>query len=295
MELDQLRHLVHVADTGSITKAAEVSFLSQPALSRSIQRLEESLGVPLLERQARSVCLTQAGTVLVERARNILSMVDDLKKELHDDDQTGTLRLGAIPTIAPYFLPELLKGFQRDYPNARVQVIEETTDLLLKQLADGIIDIAIAALPIHAKHLKVQTLFEEELLLVMSTNHPLAQKKSIHSNDIVHESFVLLGEAHCLSDSILSYCKQRQFQPISVERTCQLATVQELVALQHGISFVPEMARQCDSSRRRIYRSISGSSAKRTIAMVTNPYRYDSKLHKAFRAFVRQVTDPTKN
>ena len=287
MELDQLRHFLKVAEYSNFTRAAEDISLSQPALSRSVGRLEEELGQPLFERQTRSVSLTDAGHLLLERARQILLLVDDTKALFHDDGKTGRIRVASIPTIAPYFLPERLKRFHRNFPGANVVVHEDTTENLLKKLNDGLVDVMIAALPIEAKYLQIEKLFDEELLLVAAKENPLAKKKSIHLHDIESLPFVLLGEAHCLTDSIVSFCRQKSFHPLSVERTSQLATVQELVALDHGISLVPKMAAERDNSARRVYRSLDGTKPTRSVIMVTNPYRYKSRLQQSFEDFIR--------
>jgi LysR family hydrogen peroxide-inducible transcriptional activator len=287
MELDQLRHFLKVAEHSNFTRAAEDIALSQPALSRSVGRLEAELGQPLFERQTRSVSLTDAGHLLLERARQILLLVDDTKALFNDDGQTGRIRVASIPTIAPYFLPERLKRFHRDFPEANVVVHEDTTENLLKKLNDGLVDVMIAAFPIEARYLQIEKLFDEELLLVTAKENPLAKRKSIRLHDLESLPFVLLGEAHCLTDSIVSFCRQKSFHPLSVERTSQLATVQELVALDHGISLVPKMAAERDNSTRRVYRSLDGTKPTRSVIMVTNPYRYQSRLQQSFETFIR--------
>ena len=281
MEFDQLTHFLKIAQTENITRAAEELGLSQPAVSRSLQRLEEEIGQPLFERQSRKMVLTDAGELLVSRARQIMSIIDDTLSEITDDGQSGRIRLGAIPTIAPYFLPGLLHHFTSAFPKARLLVQEEPTQNLLQRLTQGELDLAILTIP--AKYLEIDTLFEEELLLVMPQGHPLSQKKQIKLADIQTLPFVLLDEAHCLSDNIVSFCRQRSFQPVSMEKTSQLAMVQELVTLGHGISMVPAMARAIDKSNRRLYRSLAGPKPMRTIAAVWNPYRFQSKLLQEFR------------
>ena len=288
MDLDQLRYFLRVAARQNFTRAAEDLAISQPALSRSIQKLEEELGQPVFERKARSILLTDAGTLLQARAQQVLSILEDTKAEITDDGQSGRIRVGAIPTIAPYFLPELLQGFSKQFPKATLIVQENTTDALLKSCAQGEVDLAIVALPISTKYLDVEELFEEELLLVLPTNHPLNDQERIRLADVEPYPFVLLDEAHCLSDNIVSFCRQRSFQPVAVERTSQLTMVQELVSLSHGISMIPEMARKCDQSNRRVYRSLVGRKPTRTIALTWNPYRFESRLLKAFREHLRR-------
>ena len=288
MELSQLRYFLQVAERGNFTRAAEDLMISQPALSRSIQKLEEELGQPVFERKTRSLSLTDAGTLLQARARHVLSILDDTKAEITDDGRSGRIRVGAIPTIAPYFLPEVLRRFANEFPKATLIVQENTTDLLLKSCTQGEIDLAILALPVPAKYLEVEELFEEELFLVLPPGHPLADKPRIRPSDVEPFPFVLLDEAHCLSGNIVSFCRERAFQPVAVERTSQLAMVQELVSLSHGVSMIPAMARRLDQSDRRVYRSLSRPKPMRTIAVAWNPYRFQSRLLKVFREFLRQ-------
>ena len=290
MEIDQLRHFLKVAELGNFTRAAEAIGLSQSALSRSVSRLEEELGQPVLERQTRNVTLTEAGKLLHDRARQIVSLVDDTVAEIADDGQTGQVRVAAIPTIAPFFLPSLLQRFGRQFPKATAVVHEDTTEQLLKSLSLGEIDVAVMARPLEAKYLKMEELFEEELLLVLAASNPLCEKKQIRMSEIEFLPFVLLGEAHCLTDNIVSFCRQKSFHPVSVERTSQLATVQELVSLNHGVSMIPEMARALDTSPHRVYRSIYGTKPSRKIIMVFNPYRFQSRLLESFKKCLREYS-----
>lgn len=283
MELDQLRYFLRVAERSSFTRAAEDLMISQPALSRSIQKLEEEIGQPVFERRTRSVSLTDAGTLLQARVQQVFSILEDTKAEITDDGESGRIRIGAIPTIGPYFLPEILSRFSAAFPKATLVVQEHTTDPLLKSCTQGEIDLAIVALPISAKYLEVEELFDEELLLVLPPDHPLVHKPRIRLSDVEPFPFVLLDEAHCLSDTIVSFCRQRSFQPVAVGRTSQLTMVQELVSLSHGISMIPAMARHRDQSNRRVYRSLSSPKPMRTIAVVWNPYRFESRLLKVFR------------
>ncbi len=295
MEIDQLRYFLRIADLQNYTPTAEDLGVSQPALSRSIQRLEDELGQPVFERQGRSLSLTDAGTLLQGRAHQILSLIDDTKAEICDDGQSGRVRVGAIPTIAPYFLPEILRRFSTEFPEASLIVQENTTDNLLKSCAQGEIDLAILALPVPAKYVEVEELFKEELLLVLPPGHKLTKQDEIRLADVEPFPFVLLDEAHCLSDNIVSFCRRRSFQPVAVERTSQLAMVQELVSLSHGISMIPAMARKIDHSDRRVYRSFSGRKPTRTIAAVWNPYRFQSRLIKAFRKRLHSGAEKRKN
>ena len=294
MELDQLRYFLQVAERGNFTRAAESLTISQSALSRSIQKLEDELGQPVFERKTRSVSLTEAGVLLKSRAQQILVILEDTKAEITDDGESGRIRIGAIPTIAPYFLPDLLRKFSSEFPKATLIVQENTTDVLLKSCTQGEIDLAILALPVPSKYLEVEELFEEELLLVLPPNHPLVEKSRIRLSDVEPFPFVLLDEAHCLSENIMTFCRRRSVQPVAVERTSQLTMVQELVSLSHGVSMIPAMARVLDQTDRRIYRSLTGKKPTRTIVVVSNPYRFQSRLLEAFRKRLRRYNATPK-
>ncbi|MEM6469559.1 MAG: LysR family transcriptional regulator [Planctomycetota bacterium] len=282
MDVEQFRYFLQVAETKSITRAAELLSVSQSALSRSVQRLEAEFGVPLLVRKTRKVELSDAGVLLRSRIEQILAILDDTKAELRDDGATGRLRIGAIPTIAPYFLPSFLKQFAQSFPQALLEVYEETTKNLLHQCSQGEIDFGILALPIDHRHLETLQLFDEELFLALPSQHHLAEREAIRLREIENEPFVMLDEQHCLSDSILSFCSSRSFQPVSIGRTNQLSMVQELVSLSHGVSLVPKMAVDKDQAETRVYRSIAGRTPKRTIGVVWDPYRFQSRLAKSF-------------
>lgn len=287
MEILQLRYFLKVAERANFTRAAEDLHVSQPALSRAIGKLEEELGQPVFERQGRRLALTDTGRLLQARAQQIVALIEDTKAEITDDGQSGRIRLAAIPTIAPFFLPGLLREFAGQFPQASIVVQEDVTENALKRCSQGDVDLVILALPIPGRYLEVEEIFEEELMLVLPVGHPLNDRKRIRLTDVEPFPFVLLDEAHCLTDNIVSFCRQRAFQPVAVERTSQLAMVQELVSLNHGVSMIPAMARILDTSDRRVYRSFDGTKPTRKIAMVWNPYRFQSKLLERFRDHVR--------
>ncbi|MEL7335032.1 MAG: LysR family transcriptional regulator, partial [Planctomycetota bacterium] len=274
MDLDQLQYFQSLAESASFTASAQRMGLSQSAFSRSIQRLEEEVGQPLFERKPGTVQLNDAGLLFQQCAAQIIQLVEDTKAEICDDGQTGRVRVGAIPTIAPYFLPDLLRCFRCAYPDAQTIVQENTTDVLLKEIKQGGVDVAILAAPITVKYVDVEELFDEPLHLVLPPSHPLHAQSEVRLSDIEELPFVMLDEAHCLSDNITTFCRQGSMQPVVIERTSQLATVQELVTLDHGVSMIPAMASVLDESDRRVYRVLSGSDPTRTIVAVTNPYRF---------------------
>ncbi|MDF1858896.1 MAG: LysR family transcriptional regulator [Verrucomicrobiales bacterium] len=287
IEFHHLRAFLVVARLGNFTRAAGELGLSQSALSRTIQKLELQIGQPVFDRKPREVILTDVGKLLLERAKSILALVEDTFAEITESDTFGKIRIGAIPTIAPYFLPGILQSYAKKYANVTVSVQEDTSANLLRKCNHGDIDVAILALPFEVQYLKAEPLFEEELLLLLPKGHPLEKQKEIHIAEVKSTPMVMLGTGHCLSDQIRSFCSRQSLQPVSIERTSQIATIQELVSLNHGVSIVPKMASDLDTSKNRIYRSFSAPTPTRTIALVSNPYRYQSRWVKAFRKHVR--------
>ncbi|MBI1309766.1 LysR family transcriptional regulator [bacterium] len=287
MELFQLRYFLKVVELGNFTRAAEACHVSQPALSQAIQKLEDELGQPVFERLGRRVELTPAGRMLLPRASQAVQLVDEARASVTDDGESGHIRVSAIPTIAPYLLPSLLGEFARELPRVQFEVQEEVTDQVIKRLRHGETDVALLALPFDSTHLDVVPLFEEELHLVLPADHALTARKRITLHTLHEYPFILLDEAHCLSDNVISFCQRKSFQPVTTGRIAQLATVLELVALGHGVSLVPDMARSIDHSHRRVYRSLSGDRPTRRIALCWNPYRFQSRVQKRFVDFVR--------
>ncbi len=291
LEFHQLDSFIAVARAKNFTRAAEEMGISQSALSRTVQRLEEQIGQPLFERKPREVALTDLGVWFLGRAERIMKQVEDTFSEMTDFGEKGRMRLGVIPTIAPFFLPEVLRAIAEIQPNLSILVQEDTTENLIKCCSHGDIDLAILALPVIAKYLEIEPLFSEELHLVLPHQHPLESKAEIELGDVEPFPFIMLNEAHCLSENIASFCRQQSVQPISIERTSQLATVQELVSLGHGVSIVPEMARKLDVSDRRVYRSFAEPKPTRTIAMVWNPHRFVSRWAKEVQNRLRGLAE----
>lgn len=289
MDLALLRHFLRIVELGSLTRAAQACGLSQPALSQQLARLEKAVGRPVFDRHGRELRLTEAGQVLRERAETLVALWDNTRRELLDDEDAGRVVLGAIPTVAPYLLPPLLTEVRRRYPRARVEVHEEVTENLVRRCSRGEIDLGLLALPIEARELEVEPLMEEELWLVMPVEHPLAGRETVGVEEIRGHSFVLLDEAHCLTGRIESFCRQQALQPLATGRTHQLSTVQELVSLGHGISFIPEMARRRDASPDRVYRRLAPPRPSRTIAACWNPGRYESSMMRKMRELLREL------
>ncbi len=298
-DFQQITHFLAVAKAGNFTQAASEIGLSQPALSRSIQKLERAVGEPLFERQPRGVKLTELGSFFLVRANQIRDLVEDTFLEMGEASNRMQIRLAVIPTIAPYLLPSVLRKFGKQFPDIKIQVQEDTTQNIIRLCRDGDVDLAIVALPITEKYLDVEALFEDELVLVIPRGHELDEKKRIRLSDIQDYPFITLDQQHCLSDNIAEFCTRQSIAPVTIERTNQLATIQELVALQHGISIIPAMARELDKNKNRVYRPFNGEPVKqrptRTIALLQNPYRYEHRYVRMFKEYMRQFAEELAN
>lgn len=286
MELHQLRYFAAVAELGSFTRAAEKCLVAQPSLSLQIRKLETELGGPLFERLGRSIRLTAAGRALQSHAAQVLSVVDGLRERITAaaDPARGTLSVGAIPTIAPYFLPAVLKGFSRRFPQATVALHENLTDHIVRACAAGEIDLGVIATLPEDDRLEQFELFTEELLLALPPRHAAAARDCVTLSELAGEPFVLLDEIHCLGEQTLGFCKQQGFLPTVRCRGVQLLTLQELVALGHGVSLLPAMACGADRGKRCTYRHLADPRPTRTLRVVRRRDRTGNPLATAFLA-----------
>lgn len=289
-DYNQMLHFLSVAKHKSFTKASNILNISQPALSRSIQKLEHKITEPLFERLPKELKLTNTGEIFLNKALEIKNLVETTFKEIEQNKNKDIIRLAIIPTIAPYLLPSLLKEFRKLNSQIKIQVREDTTDNIISQCRENEIDLAIVALPIKDKSLNFEALFDDELMLVIPKGHELQSKKTISLIDIENQPFISLDKQHCLSDNIEEYCSRKSIARIEIERTNQITTIQELVALKHGISIIPSIAKRLDKSKQRIYRPFSGEKIIRKIGMLTKPSRYENSSLITFKNFVRNFS-----
>lgn len=271
MYIDQLRYFLVASERGNLTEAANELLISQSALTRSMQKLESEIGKPLFQRESRTTVLTDAGRVLQAGVRRMLATLEETKSQINGNALEGSLCIGAIPTVAPYFLPRVLKQFGKQFPDTLVNVQEDVTTNLIRRCSEGDIDIAILAAPAPENDLQEAVLFEEELVLVLPDSHPLVKNACIHFEDLEPFPFVLLEKSHCLADGITSICRSNDFEPDSTATVNQLSMVEELVALSHGISMIPAMAVDQSNRKNRVYRSITGKKPTRTIMALWRP------------------------
>lgn len=244
MNLRDLKYLVALADLRHFGKAAEACFVSQPTLSTQIRKLEDELGVVLIERAPRKVMLTAAGQDVVARARRIVADVEDMKEAARrsHDPASGSLRLGVFPTLGPYLLPHVVPALRAAFPKLELLLVEEKSDVLLQRLRDGQLDAALLALPLHDESLHAELLFEEPFLLAAPQGHPLTQKRGLRIQDLGHETLLLLEDGHCLRDQALDVCRLAGAQEKTGFRATSLETLRQMVAAGVGITLLPALS-----------------------------------------------------
>lgn len=285
MELHQLRYFVAVAETGSFTRAAEREGITQPTLSEQVIRLESNahgVGRRLFDRLGRKVVLTDAGHELLGRAQAILAAVDEAERAVRDSAEGGRLRVGAIPTVAPFVLPPAVTRFGKLHPGVHLQLQEDRTDRLLADLLAGELDVGIMALPIRDDRLHVEKLYPEPLVVALPARHRLAAKAEVRLADVVDEPFILLDDVHCFGDQVLSLCRRGGIEPKVVCRGEQIVTLLAMVAAGQGVSVVPEMAAVGDTSPDRVYRPLGKPVPTRTLCAVWHKQRYRPPSLRAF-------------
>ncbi len=244
MNLRDLRYLVALADQRHFGRAAQACFVSQPTLSTQIKKLEEQLNVTLIERANRQVILTPVGVAIVAAAQRVLRDVDDLLRvaEEYRDPLGGTVRLGIIPTVAPYLLPRILPIIRREFPKVSIKLNEAQTRVIMKLLEDGELDAAIVALPVAEEHIVQTKLYSEPFYLAVGKQHPKAARKTVSLDDLNDEQVLLLEDGHCLRDQALDICKSHNAVENTNFRATSLETLRQMVAANIGITLMPELA-----------------------------------------------------
>jgi LysR family hydrogen peroxide-inducible transcriptional activator len=242
--LKQLQYLVTLSEKLNFTRAAETCFVTQSTLSAGLKELETVLGTPLVERDRQSVLMTATGQEVAERARHILAATQDLMALAAQAaaPMCGRLRLGVIPTIAPFLLPLALPLLRQHYPELRLALREDLTANLLSRLEDGQLDFALIALPYDTGTLHVESLFEDELWLVGRKDDPQTRARTVNSSPELSDRLLLLEEGHCLRNHSLYACGPNpRLAPEAVEATSLLTLVQ-MIESGLGLGLVPKMA-----------------------------------------------------
>src|SRR6201993_2858536 len=294
MEIHQLRYFCAVADTNSFSRAAVQAHVSQPSLSQQILKLEDELGARLFDRLGRSVRLTQVGKTCLPRARSVRRELEAARGDVVErkDSVGGTICVGVIPTIAPYFLPAQLTFLSRRFPQARVTVVEEITPGLLERLRASVVDVAILALPIRGHEFEAFPLLTEHLFAALPKQHTYAKKSSLSLKDLREEPFLLLRDGHCFRDTAVAACDRARLHPQIVFESGQFSSILSMVSAGMGVSLAPEMAVGKKLGGRFV--RIEDAEASRTIGAVVLRGRSLTRLHRAFLAHLRALAPITE-
>lgn len=252
--LKQLRYFDALARELHFGRAAEACAVTQPALSMQIHELEQSLGLVLVERTRSGVQLTGKGEEIAARCARILGDVRDLVAYAQHANRilSGTLRLGVIPSVAPYMLPPLLPLLREAYPDLELHVRETQTQPLTEELLEGKLDVLLLALPLKNPDLTNRPLFEDKFLLAVPKDRKLSGRVRATKELIEHERLLLLEEGHCLRDQALTYCSLQQVDAVNTFGASSLATIVEMVSAGYGITLLPEMALEIEGRGRDI-------------------------------------------
>ncbi|WP_438481852.1 LysR family transcriptional regulator [Oleiharenicola lentus] len=293
MEIYQLRYFLAVAETQNFTKAAQRSFISQPSLSQQILNLEEELGQTLFQRLGRKAILTEAGNVLLERTRRILAEVEQTIGELKAAPELGPkVTVGAIPTVAPFFLPAVLAHCRANDIRINLHTREDFRNPLIEELLEGKLDWAFLSSPITEPRLLVEKLYSEQLLLAMGADHPLASAEKITFSDLKDENFILLGDGSTLALQIKRYCGEHEFEPKIAHRCGQVSTVKALAAMGLGVSILPQSSRSANDPAGLVFRKFSGVAPSRDICLVRHRRRHPGQGALLFAEAARAVVGP---
>jgi LysR family hydrogen peroxide-inducible transcriptional activator len=282
MELHQLRYFCAIVDSGSFSRAARQTHVSQPSLSQQIRKLEDELGARLFDRLGRSVRLTEIGQTFLPRARAVLRELEAARGDLahQKDSMGGTITVGVIPTVAPYLLPPHLTDFSRKFPQARISIVEEITPVLLDRLRAATIDLALLALPIRGHEFETFPILTEPLFAALPKSHQLARHRSLSLKDLRAEPFLLLRDGHCFRENALAACDRARLHPQIVFESGQFSSLLSMVSAGMGVSIVPKMA--IDNKSSCAYIRLSDDHAVRTIGAVRLRGRSFSRVHSAF-------------
>ncbi len=271
MNIRDLKYLVAIADHCHFGMAAAACFVSQPALSMQIKKLENSLGVQLIERTSKTALLTATGKLITEHARDILCRVETIKEvaKQANDPYSGELHLGVIPTLAPYLLPHIIPGLSKLFPKLTIYLVEEQTSTLIAKLKQGKLDGALLGLPLIDEDFIGLPLFEEEFMLAIPPKHSLSKRKIIKISDLENKVLLLLEDGHCMRDLALDVCHRAKASESKGFRATSLETLRHMVASNAGMTLIPKLAYKSNDGV--YYLPFSSPKPSRVVGMVWRP------------------------
>lgn len=248
MNLRDLKYIVEVAREKNFARASAKVFVSQPALSMQIKKLEETLGVEIFERDKQNFLITPVGAEIIKKAEIILQESEEIKMIAKNskDPHKGEIRIGAFPTVASYFLPNFIKNIHKKFPHLKIFLIEAKSEELITKLRSGEIDCCLLAMPIKDDNLIGEKIFSEKFLLATPKGHPFSKKSKIQIKELKKQELMLLEDGHCMRDQALEICSMvKAFENKDFKAT-SLETLRQMVANGTGITLMPEIAVRSD-------------------------------------------------
>lgn len=295
MTIVQLEYLLAVVNYGSFSLAAERCFVTQPSLSMQIKNLEEELGVILLDRSKKPVMLTQAGKVVVDRARDVMKMYNSVYEDVAvlKGNISGVLQIGVIPTIAPYLLPDMVQDFAGRCPNVELEIREMTTGEIIRAMEHDKIDAAILAGGTCPEGMIEDNLFDDHFYAYVSPNHPLYERSNVRVEDLNLSEMILLREGHCLRDQILDFCPSKAGRKHASYyfESGSLETIMRIVDNTDYMTIIPEMVLPYISRehRQQVKPLAKGAVSRKVAVTVRRTYVKDT-LIKELKASILAVS-----
>ncbi len=294
MNLRDLEYLVAIDEFKHFRKAAEKCFVSQPTLSGQLKKLEEYLGVQLVERSNRKVLLTPIGEIIVKKARTILAEVDEIENVVQSltDPMGGSIQIGLIPTVAPYLLPFIIGPVNQAYPQLDVVLFEVQTEVMLTKIYEGRLDAGILATPIETKGLHEIILYNEPFYVAVYPEHPLALENELTPEALQNETLLLLEEGHCLRGQALDICASVHTQEKNNFRGTSLETIRHMVAVGSGITLIPQLAiNNSQSGQQALIRYIPFKNPipSRRISLVFRQTSYRETSFQNLAALIQKI------
>lgn len=268
MSLRELKYLVALSEHRHFGKAAEVCYVSQPALSMQIKKFEKYLGVQLIERTNKSVALTEIGKIIAEQATNILNQFNEMREtaKLLRDPYGGELKMGIIPTLAPYLLSNIIPMFSKLFPKLMIYLAEEQAACLIEKLKNGKLDMIILASSLKETGFITTQIFKEELMLAVPKAHPLATRKKIKQEELENTTLLLFEDVPCMREPALALCRQIKSSEVRSFSATSLETLRHMVATGAGITLIPKLA--CKANGSVVYIPFSKPKPMRTVCML---------------------------
>lgn len=292
--LTQLEYIVAVDTYRHFGKAAEQCFITQPTLSMQIKKLEEELEIIIFDRSKQPLIPTDIGQRIIDQARIVLAQAEEIENIIQDykSQVSGMIRIGIIPTLAPYLLPIFIGDYKRKYPNIFIKVEEQTTENIIRLLQKDLIDVGILVTPLHDKKINEKPIFYEEMLIYANEGHRLHKQKSITIKDIATPEIWLLSDGHCFRDQVINLCSfmgnPDSELPFHLEAG-SLETLMNIIDREGGITLIPELAKESMSEKRR--KNVVSFTNIKPLREVSLVYSRHFAKHKLINLLWRDIRD----